>query len=84
MRPLCFSTIQNKLLLFSSLFFFFPLHCLFKTKKKFKMTLKLFSIWRFPPFEWFQIIGVTLGTLFHVDIGLNYSKYGNLMARKFN
>ena len=55
-----------------------------------KMTFKLFLIWSFLPLV---IIGIvlTLGTFyrdafddFDEDMGLNYSKYGILMGKKFN
>ena len=54
------------------------------------MTFKLFSIWGFLPLVRIGIV-LTLSTFyrdafddFDVDIGLNYSKYGILMGKKFN
>ena len=54
------------------------------------MTFKLFSIWWFLPLVTIGIV-LTLNTFygdafdnFDVDIGLNYSKYGILVGKKFN
>ena len=54
------------------------------------MTFKLFSIWGFLPLVRIGIV-LTLSTFyrdafddFDVDIGLNYSKNGILMGKKFN